>query len=140
VRRAVRQRAGGICEYCHTSEQWQYVLFTIDHVYPPNLGGTDELDNLALACFHCNRQKSGQVNAADPVSGEEVPLFHPRQQAWSEHFIWLADKQTIVGLTPVGRATVEALQLNRERVVSIRAADSEIGRHPPAGDPIQESE
>jgi 5-methylcytosine-specific restriction endonuclease McrA len=75
IRRAVRKRAGGICEYCHTSEKWQYVLFTIDHIYPPHLGGTNDLDNLALACFHCNRQKSGQVNAADPVSGEVARYF-----------------------------------------------------------------
>jgi hypothetical protein len=37
----------------------------------------------------------------------------------------------------VRRATVAALLLNRERVISIRAADLEIGRHPPLDDPIQ---
>jgi hypothetical protein len=30
-----------------------------------------------------------------------------------------------------------ALAFNRERVVAMRAADLEIGRHPPADDPIQ---
>jgi hypothetical protein len=139
VRRLVRERADGLCEYCHTSERWQYVSFTIDHVLSPRSGGTNEPDNLALACFHCNRQKGGKVNAADPVSGEEVPLFNPRYQAWSEHFVWSEDKLRIIGLTQIGRATVEALQLNRERVIPIRLADVTVGRHPPARDPVQES-
>lgn len=30
----VRQRAMYLCEYCHASEQWQYVPFTVDHVIP----------------------------------------------------------------------------------------------------------
>ena len=140
IRRDIRAQAGSICEYCHTTEQWQYVPFTIDHVRPPRLGGTSAPDNLALACFHCNRQKGERVAAVDPDSGIEVHLFNPRQQSSQEHFIWSADKLMIVGLTPVGRATVEALRLNRERIIPIRAADLIINRHPPAGDPVQEDD
>jgi hypothetical protein len=133
----VRQRANYLCEYCHASEQWQYVAFTIDHVIPLALSGADILNNLALACFHCNRKKSGKTTAIDPQSGTEVPLFNPRQHSWSEHFIWSADGLLIIGLTPIGRATVATLVLNRERVINIRAADKAVGRHPPGGDPIQ---
>ncbi|MFM7578411.1 MAG: HNH endonuclease, partial [Microcystaceae cyanobacterium] len=57
----VRQRADFLCEYCHTSEQWQYINFTIDHVIPLKLGGSNSIDNLALACFHCNRHKSNKI-------------------------------------------------------------------------------
>jgi hypothetical protein len=123
-------------EYCHVSEQWQYVAFTIDHVIPLTTSGADTIDNLALACFHCNRKKSGKTTAIAPQSGIEVPLFNPRQYSWSEHFIWSVDGLLIIGLTPMGRATVTALALNRERVINIRAADKAVGRHPPAGDPI----
>ena len=133
----VRQRANYLCEYCHASEQWQYVAFTIDHVIPLTTSGADTIDNLALACFHCNRKKSGKTTAIDPHSSTEVPLFNPRQHSWSEHFIWSADGLSIIGLTSIGRATVTALALNRERVINIRAADKTVGRHPPAGDPIQ---
>lgn len=73
----------------------------------------------------------------DPESGAEVPLLHPRRDIWSEHFVWSADSLLIVGLTPAGRATLTALDLNRVWVVNIRAADREVGRHPPQGDPIQ---
>ncbi|NEU75230.1 HNH endonuclease [Hassallia byssoidea VB512170] len=133
----VRQRANYLCEYCHASEQWQYVPFTVDHVIPLSKGGVNCLENLALACFHCNRQKSDKVTALDEQSGVEVPLFNPRTDSWQKHFIWLSDALSILGLTPKGRATVTALGFNRERIINIRAADREIGRHPPANDPIQ---
>ncbi|MEM7797348.1 MAG: HNH endonuclease [Cyanobacteria bacterium P01_C01_bin.118] len=133
----VRRRAAHYCEYCHASEKWQYVRFTVDHIVPLNLGGTDDLDNLALACFHCNRRKWNHVKGPDPESGQEVPLFNPRSDQWSVHFIWSNDGLYIRGLTSTGRATVDILELNRERVINIRAADSEVGRHPPDDDPIQ---
>ena len=137
TQRLVRQRANERCEYCHTSERWQYVRFTVDHIVPLAQGGSDTPDNLALACFHCNRRKSDRLTALDPDSGEEVSLFNPRQDDWREHFMWSADGLLVIGLTPVGRATVEALALNRERVINIRAADRMVDRHPPLGDPVQ---
>jgi hypothetical protein len=133
----VRQRANYLCEYCHASEQWQYVPFTVDHVIPLSKGGSNSIDNLALACFHCNRQKSDKITAIDNHSGAEVPLFNPRINSWQKNFIWSADALIIIGLTPTGRATVAALAFNRERIINIRAADQEIGRHPPPDDPIQ---
>lgn len=139
IQTQVRQRAKYLCEYCHASEQWQYVPFTVDHIIPLSLGGNDNLENLALACFHCNRRKTNRVTIALPETSEEVPLFNPRKDNWSEHFIWSADGLQIVGVTQVGRITVEALALNRERVIGIRAADRQIGRHPPQEDPIQKS-
>jgi HNH endonuclease len=133
----VRERARTLCEYCHTAEQWQYVPFTVDHIVPLAQGGTTILENLALACFHCNRRKSIQIAAQDPQSGAVVPLFNPRQHVWSEHFIWSVEGLLLLGLTPIGRATITALALNRERVVAIRAADIAVGRHPPAGDQLE---
>ena len=139
IRNFVRQRAGGLCEYCHTSERWQYVPFTMDHVIPLSRGGTDEPDNLALSCFHCNRRKADRTMAVDPVSGEEVPLYNPRVDNWQNHFIWSNDGLQIVGVTAVGRAMVIALELNRERVINIRSADRAVGRHPPVHDPVQKA-
>lgn len=133
----VRWQSQGLCEYCHAAEQWQYVRFTVDHVVPLSKGGVDSLDNLALACFHCNRRKSDYLVGIDPESGIEVPLFNPRRDRWSNHFIWSVDKLLIVGLTATGRATIAALLLNRDRVIQIRAADKEIGRHPPENDQVQ---
>lgn len=132
IKQRVRQRARLLCEYCHTSEQWQYVPFTVDHVIPLAEGGQTTLDNLALACFHCNRRKSDLVTAVDPQTNEVVPLFNPRRDKWREHFVWSADGLTVVALTAVGRATVAQLALNR-----IRADDVLVRRHPPKDDPIE---
>ena len=134
----VRLRAEALCEYCHTAEKWQYVPFTVDHIIPIAQGGTGGLDNLALACFHCNRRKTDRLMAIDPEMGTSVPLFHPRKQVWRDHFIWSADGLRVVGQTAIGRATIEMLALNRERAMTIRAADVAVGRHPPAGDPRQD--
>lgn len=134
VRSLVRQRAKEQCEYCHASEKWQYIPFTVDHILPLTKGGQNTVENLALACFHCNRQKAANTTAVDPHSGLEVPLFHPRQEDWGNHFIWSVDGLFIIGLTSTGRATIAALGLNRSRIVKIRAADTEVNRHPPPGD------
>jgi len=130
----IRQRAHALCEYCHTAEQRQYVPFTVDHIIPLAHGGTTTLDNLALACFHCNRRKSTHRTGSAPQSGAAVPLFHPRQHPWQDHFCWSEDGLLLLGRTAVGRATITALALNRERAVAIRAADVAVGRHPPTGD------
>jgi hypothetical protein len=91
---------------------------------------------LALCCFACNRRKSNQIDGLDPKTDEIVHLFNPRIHQWHEHFIWSTDKLTIIGLTPIGRATVNTLEFNRGRVITIRKADREIGRHPPENDPM----
>ncbi len=72
----------------------------------------------------------------DPESGESAPLFDPRQDRWAQHFRWASDRIRLVGVTPTGRATVEALQMNRERTLQVREADLAIGRHPPPSDPV----
>lgn len=133
----VRERACYLCEYCHTSEQWQYIPFTVDHVIPLSKDGAKGIENLALACFHCNRQKSDRLTAIDLESGTEVPLFNPRTHSWHQHFIWSKDTLSIIGLTPIGRATIAALNFNRQRIINIRNEDRKIGRHPPPNDPIQ---
>lgn len=130
----MRERAGGLCEYCHASERWQYVEFTIDHVIPMAAGGTSDLSNLALVCFACNRRKSDRSIAMDPETASSHRLFNPRSDHWNEHFAWAANGLALVGASSVGRATVEALELNRDRLKQIRAADLAVGRHPPPGD------
>ncbi len=137
IQQQVRERANYLCEFCHANEKWQYVRFTVDHVMPFSLGGSDRFDNLTLACFHCNRRKTNRLTAVDPESQTEVTLFNPRQDSWQEHFIWSMDGLSILGISTIGKATVAGLLLNRERVIPIRAADREIGRHPPMDDPTQ---
>jgi HNH endonuclease len=134
VQNKVRQRAGYLCEYCHTDERWQLVQFTIDHIIPLSKGGTDEIDNLALACFHCNRQKSNNLSYKD------VLIFNPRQSSWNEHFCWSKNGLRILAKTEIGEVTIELLRLNRERILQIRQDDILVNRHPPKDDSIENSE
>jgi len=89
------------------------------------------LDNLALACQGCNNHKYTKTEGYDPVTGDMVPLYHPRRQRWRDHFAWNEDFTLIIGLTPTGRATVETLWLNREGLVNLRRILYALGEHPP---------
>ncbi len=134
TRAAVRERAGFRCEYCHALETWQYVEFTLEHLVPLVAGGESTTTNLALACFACNRRKWDRRTGKDPHTGETVRLFHPRDDVWNDHFAWSSRGIEILGVTPIGRATIATLELNRERALRIREADAALGRHPPAED------
>ena len=140
----VRQRAQCRCEYCHYPELLSTAPLSIDHLQPQSLGGTDSPDNRALACRRCNERRYNFTTGIDPDTGKETPLFNPRQQIWSEHFIWTSDGLCIIGTTPTGRATCERLDLNDERrgekfIQKSRQRWVESGLHPPEDDP-QESE
>lgn len=98
---------------------------------PRVLGGVSTLDNLCLACVDCNRFKLTLIEAIDPQTQVLTSLFNPRLQAWHEHFEWSADGIRMMGLTAVGRTTIDALKMNRLLVVAARSAWVSIGRHPP---------
>jgi hypothetical protein len=127
-REAVRRRANFPCECCHTNERWQYVRFTVDHIIPND---NDSIENLGLACFHCNRRKSDKTEVFDELTNKTVALFNPRTDIWKEHFEWSEDKILIIPKTKIGRVTVDLLELNRERILQIRLADVAVKRHPP---------
>jgi len=130
-RAGVRERAKGCCEYCQSQEQYSPDSFSVEHIVPISKGGKSDLSNLAFACQGCNNRKYTSTESADPVNRETVPLFHPRQHLWSDHFAWSDDGMFILGLTPIGRAAVEMLQLNRSGLVNLRRVLFEAGEHPP---------
>ncbi|NJM49050.1 MAG: HNH endonuclease [Alkalinema sp. RU_4_3] len=109
----VATRANRACEYCDAPETISNVAFEVDHTTPISKGGSDDFDNLALACRICNLRKSDHTDALDPLTQTVVPLFNPRQHNWSEHFgKSLQSPYQIIGKTPIGRATVLRLDLN----------------------------
>ena len=131
-KQAIARRARGCCEYCQSQARFSPDPFSVEHIVPRSRGGTDEGANLALACQGCNNRKYTSVEAPDPVSGETVSLYHPRQQRWDEHFSWNEDYTLVLGMTPTGRATVEKLQLNRAGIVNLRRVLHRVSAHPPA--------
>lgn len=119
------------CGYCLTSERIVGPLLEIDHIMPTSRGGTDEPNNLVLACPICNGHKSNRTAVIDPETGESVPLFNPRTDDWNTHFRWTENGTVIVGKTAIGRAMVQALVMNHPDMVSARAMWVMVGWHPP---------
>lgn len=131
LRNRIRVQAQDRCGYCLSQQKYVLGPLEIEHIQPIALGGTNDEDNLWLACRLCNNYKGIKVDAIDPMTHETVLLFNPRSQSWTEHFQWSADQTQIMGKTAVGRATVLALQLNNIMAVSIRRAWVQAGWHPP---------
>lgn len=127
----VRTRAGGQCEYCRCPEEFSPDTFSIEHITPVALNGSNAQSNLALSCQGCNGSKCVRIEAFDDVTVATVSLFHPRQQRWGEHFRWSADSVRVEGLSATGRATIEVLRLNRAGVVNLRRLLMLDERHPP---------
>ena len=131
LRERVARQARYRCGYRLTAEDVVGSAMEIDHLLPEAHGGLTEEENLWLACSECYTFKGDRTSALDPLTGDTTPLFNPRQQRLREHFAWTAAGDYIVGQTPIGRATVAALKLNRPLVVRARRLWVRIGVHPP---------
>lgn len=110
LRRLVEERAGDRCEYCLLPAQLSFFPHEVDHIIPEKHNGKTEADNLALACWRCNRHKGTDLGSFDPETNHFSFLFNPRTQLWSEHF--QLQSFQIIGVSPVGRTTAFLLQLN----------------------------
>lgn len=130
-KQSVSQRAEHCCEYCQSQQAYSPDPYAVEHIVPRSADGASSSANLALSCSGCNGHKYTRTRWLDPVSGEEMPLYHPRLQNWQEHFEWSSDFTLIIGLTAIGRATVEALQMNRPGLVGLRQVLFIAGKHPP---------
>jgi hypothetical protein len=120
TRQFVRERAGQGCEYCRFHQDHEaFFRFHIEHIVAKQHGGSDVLDNLALACHHCNEHKGPNLSGVDPQTGKVVRLFHPRRQRWRRHFRFAGP--FVVGRTRCGRATVVVLAMNAPDRVELRA-------------------
>jgi len=126
----VRQRAGDACEYCRMPQGARRLRFPIDHIIARQHRGKTSFDNLALSCGRCNRHKGPNLYGIDPVSDRTARLYHPRNDSWDAHFQW--EGAFIVGVTEIGRATIEVLQMNHPEDVAVRIELIEIGAFPPA--------
>jgi 5-methylcytosine-specific restriction endonuclease McrA len=116
----VARRAAGRCEYCHAPQIIIGQAFHIDHIIPRFADGKSILENLCLACSHCNIAKSEQTTGVDPRTRKKTLLFNPRQDIWEDHFSWSNDWRRLIGRTPVGRATIVMLDMNAKRLQQAR--------------------
>jgi hypothetical protein len=128
TRSLVRQRAGNRCEYCLIRQAHYESTLHVEHIVSKQHRGTDDPDNLALACNHCNFHKGPNLTGIDPDSGQIVPLFNPRLHSWADHF--QLQGAWIVGLTPTGQATVYVLAMNASHLIDLRRDLLALGEYP----------
>ena len=112
LRREVIERAGNRCEYCLLPAEVAFYPHEVDHVIAEKHGGATNINNLAFACWRCNRHKGSDLTSFDPQTQQLSLLFDPRTQIWSEHFAYEGER--ITALTPEGRTTIILLQLNSD--------------------------
>ena len=121
TRAQVRERAQNTCEYCHLhQDDSPLAALHIEHIVPKIHGGTDNPDNLALACIDCNLHKGTNLTGIDPQTNEVTELFHPRRQNWEDPFEWRGTH--LIGKTAVGRATVRVLSMNSDDQIALRCS------------------
>jgi hypothetical protein len=118
--RRVYERAKGLCEYCRLPQSAYPLPFQVDHIIAGQHRGKTQLSNLALACPPCNRSKGPNIAGIDIRTKEITALYHPRRDRWEEHFRWRGPR--LVGLTAIGRVTIQVLGLNQSELVKMRRA------------------
>ena len=75
TRAFVRARAQGRCEYCRLPEMRARLPHQLEHIIAKQHRGTDDPENLALACAGCNSFKGPNVAGIDPATGAPVDLW-----------------------------------------------------------------
>ena len=119
ARTAIVQRAENRCEYCRLQQtHYSLWLHQIEHIIPKKHFGSDELENLALACVRCNLGKSSNLTGIDPLTNQITSLYHPRIDRWHDHFEYFG--AIISGVTPIGRVTVYVLNMNEAQRLRLR--------------------
>lgn len=131
LQRKIREQARFRCGYCLTSETLIGMKMEFEHLTPIAADGATTEENLRLACRRCNEFKGTQTHALDAESRQNAALFNPRTQNWNDHFRWSADGTEIIGISPMGRATVIALKLNNEIILVSRRLWVSVGWFPP---------
>ena len=131
LRAAVTRRDKEQCVYCRSQEELLGMPFEVDHIVPVADGGETAVHNLCLACPRCNRFKAYRTAIFDTETNKMIDLFHPVQDVWNAHFAWSEDFCTVIALTDVGRVTINALRMNRPRLVNVRRYWVILNMHPP---------
>ena len=132
LRAQIAADARGLCGYCRSGEEVSGILFEIEHLKPQASGGRTVRRNLWLACPMCNKRKSKRTRVRVTGTKRMVRLFNPRWDRWTDHFRWVDGGERIEGITDIGRAAVDALELNLAVRVAGRKVWMKAGHHPPA--------
>ena len=80
------------CQYCGRTPP--NITLEIDHIIPVKSGGTNDEDNLIVACFDCNRGKSAEhlTTVPETVKTRTILLKEQNEQA-KQYVKWLDNKR-----------------------------------------------
>lgn len=131
IQREIINLSNDYCEYCWYPASFSSHSFHFDHIDPVVNGGETILGNLARSCGGCNGFKQDKTHYFDPFTHQLSRLYNPRNDIWQDHFQWSDDNLLIVGISPIGRATVELLQVNRQANINLRELLIMVNLHPP---------
>ena len=126
----ISERANHRCEYCQAPELIFNFPFEVEHIIPLSRQGSNDNDNLALACRSCNLRKGNRVAGIIINSSNEVYFFHPRMDRWQEHFQIDTESGRITGITDTGKVTVEYLEMNSISQLTARQVWIQLGLFP----------
>ena len=120
IRAEVRSRAQNTCEYCHLhQDDSPLALLHVEHIIPKMQGGSDDLDNLALACIDCNLHKGPNLRGWIRKRTRLLP-YRSAKRSLDDHFEWQGIE--LVGKTTTGRTTIRVLNMNSEDQLSLRSS------------------
>ena len=126
LRAEVELRAEGRCEYCRIRIEDTYFGGEIDHIISLKHRGKTVLENLALACQPCNRNKGSDLGSISGTSDILVRFFNPRTDIWHEHF-HLNEFAEIEFRSEVGEVTILIFGLNEPERIRERQGLIELG-------------
>ncbi|HEX3151859.1 MAG TPA: HNH endonuclease signature motif containing protein [Gemmataceae bacterium] len=124
-RQLIWKRAHGRCEYCQLAQVHTNLPHEVDHIRAKKHRGPTNLQNTCLTCAYCNAAKGPCAAGFDPETDQLVPLFNPRLDNWTEHFVW--NGPILEGRTAIGRATIAVLGINRAERIAHRRLLLEAG-------------
>jgi len=127
LRNIVAHRAQYRCEYCLISQDDTFHTCHIDHIISTKHGGLTIVENLALACSICNRNKGSDVGSYLFSLDDFVRFFNPRKDEWKVHFH--LKEGLILPKTTIGEATVKILDFNNQELVFDRKILIQAGRY-----------
>jgi len=80
------------CQYCGWSgaddfENWNRAWFAIDHVTPKKHGGSDDDDNLVVACNTCNSVKAADMCNSVEEGRQIIKRKNQGRREWFNKFV-----------------------------------------------------
>lgn len=127
---ALMERDKSQCIYCGITEG-----LCIDHMVPVIQGGTDDPDNLAMACKACNSGKSGRTPEQASYEIIHLPAKEAYQRFMSRHVTPTTSKSR-----PDKIDKKERLEREKERTETLRVCFEELWEQYPSKDGRREAE